>query len=68
MVMKVLLTDVSLDSLTSESSCSFFIPKVSLLEQTIRGKLENTKSFRHDTQLQILIQSEYRQMLIKYET
>lgn len=38
MVMKVLLTDVSLDSLTSDSSCAFFTPKVSLSEQIIRGK------------------------------
>lgn len=49
MVMKVLLTDVPLDSLTCESCCSFYPPKVSLLEQTITAKQKITKSFHHDT-------------------
>lgn len=49
MVMKVLLTDVPIDSLTSESCCSFYPPKVSLLKQTIMGKLNITKSYHRDS-------------------
>lgn len=51
MVMKVLLTDVALDSLTSEPHCSFYPAKASLLEETSMEKLKNIKSFHHNAEL-----------------